>query len=154
MANLLRATPHVTIPGLLVPQTQDAIWKNYLGANLAYVAKEGKTTVKEQLMKIKAIMLGLVFSSGLLLADNSQELNNVDAIQQYIDTLNINPLDPRFTEEITKALIIIDEKLKKNNRIIESNYGDISILLERLGKLQKQVKTLQQEVANLKQDKK
>lgn len=36
MANLLRATPHVTIPGLLVPQTQDAIWKNYLGAQLAY----------------------------------------------------------------------------------------------------------------------
>ncbi|MFS7885628.1 hypothetical protein ACMAV3_07655 [Helicobacter pylori] len=44
MANLLRATPHVTIPGLLVPQTQDAIWKKYLGTNLAYVAKEGKTT--------------------------------------------------------------------------------------------------------------
>ena len=36
MANLLRATPHVTIPGLLVPQTQDAIWKNYLGAKLNY----------------------------------------------------------------------------------------------------------------------
>ncbi|MGL2807347.1 hypothetical protein ACQJ93_02305 [Helicobacter pylori] len=36
MANLLRATPHVTIPGLLVPQTQDAIWKNYLGAKLSY----------------------------------------------------------------------------------------------------------------------
>ncbi len=36
MANLLRATPHVAIPGLLVPQTQDAIWKNYLGAKLNY----------------------------------------------------------------------------------------------------------------------
>ena len=36
MANLLRATPHVTIPGLLVPQTQNAIWKDYLGAKLSY----------------------------------------------------------------------------------------------------------------------
>ncbi len=35
MANLLRATPRVTIPGLLVPQTQNAVWKDYLGANLA-----------------------------------------------------------------------------------------------------------------------
>ncbi|WP_183011019.1 hypothetical protein [Helicobacter pylori] len=38
-------------------------------------------------MKIKAIMLGLVFSGGLLLANSSQGLNNSDAIQQYIDTL-------------------------------------------------------------------
>ncbi len=65
MANLLRATPHVTIPGLLVPQTQDAIWKNYLGTNLAYVAKEGKIIVKEQPMKIKAIMLGLALMFNL-----------------------------------------------------------------------------------------
>lgn len=36
MANLLRATPHVTIPGLLVPQTQNAVWKDYLGAKLSY----------------------------------------------------------------------------------------------------------------------
>ncbi len=50
---------------LLVPQTQDAIWKNYLGTNLAYVAKEGKTTVKEQPMKIKAIMLGLALMFNL-----------------------------------------------------------------------------------------
>ncbi len=42
MANLLRATPHVTIPGLLVPQTQNAVWKDYLEAKLACVAKEGK----------------------------------------------------------------------------------------------------------------
>ncbi|WP_187944487.1 hypothetical protein [Helicobacter pylori] len=41
-------------------------------------------------MKIKAVVLGLVFSGGLLLANSSQELNNSDAIQQYIDTWNIN----------------------------------------------------------------
>ncbi|WQR76085.1 hypothetical protein KVE49_07485 [Helicobacter pylori] len=57
-------------------------------------------------------------------------------------------------KEITKALVRIDDKVKENNRITQSNYGDIYILLERVARIQEQVKALKKEVAKLKQAKK
>lgn len=36
MSNMLRATPHTTIPGLLTPQTQNADWRKYLAGKTAY----------------------------------------------------------------------------------------------------------------------
>ncbi len=46
------------------------IWKDYLGTNLACVAKESKTTVEENEMKIKAICLGLVVMGALAFASD------------------------------------------------------------------------------------
>ncbi|UKJ11098.1 hypothetical protein [Helicobacter pylori] len=56
-------------------------------------------------MKIKAIVMALLFSGSLLLANGSQGLDlNGDAMQRQIDELNINPLDPNLMREVIKAL--------------------------------------------------
>ncbi len=75
-------------------------------------------------MKIKAIMLGLAFSGGLLLANSSQGLNNSDTIQQYIDTLNFNPLDPNLIKEIVKALSRLDNNI---NRLWGFHYLELGV---------------------------
>ncbi|WQS70188.1 hypothetical protein KVC68_07545 [Helicobacter pylori] len=69
MANLLRATPHVTIPGLLVPQTQDAIWKNYLGAKLNYGEYKDDyayiptiSAMSSSVLMLKAKLIGAVYT--------------------------------------------------------------------------------------------
>ena len=99
-------------------------------------------------MKIKAIMLGLVFSGGLLLANSSQVLNNSDAIQQYIDTLNFNPLDPNLIKEIVKALSRLDNNIKANDENIHSlDKSVFSIGSD----LQAEIDALKHEVAKLKQ---
>ena len=104
-------------------------------------------------MKIKAIMLGLVLSGGLLLANSSQGLNNKglnnsDAIQQYIDTLNFNPLDPNLIKEIVKALSRLDNNIKTNDENIHSlDKSVFSIGSD----LQAEINALKQEVAKLKQ---
>ncbi len=101
-------------------------------------------------MKIKAIMLGLVFSCGLLLANSSQGLNNSDAIQQYIDTLNINPLDPNLIKEIVKALSRLDNNIKMNDENIHSlDKSVFSIGSD----LQAEIDALKQEIAKLKKAK-
>ncbi|MGN8503917.1 hypothetical protein ACR9L4_07700 [Helicobacter pylori] len=126
------------------------IWKDYLGTNLACVAKESKTTVEENKMKIKAIMVGLVFSGALLLANNSQGLNNSDAMQQYIDTLNFNPLDPNLIKEIVKALSRLDNNIKMNDENIHSLDNSVFSIGSNL---QAEIDTLKQEVAKLKKAK-
>ena len=99
-------------------------------------------------MKIKAIMLSLVFSGGLLLANSSQGLNNSDALEQYIDTLNFNPLDPNLIKEIVKALSRLDNNIKANDENIHSlDKSVFSIGSD----LQAEIDALKQEVAKLKQ---
>lgn len=164
MANLLRATPHVTIPGLLVPQTQDAIWKKYLGTNLAYVAKEGKTTVKEQPMKIKAIMLGLavVFNLGfsgeysdMLSIKEYKDKNGVtqykmggtiDEVNKVVDSIYFDPYDPATLQSIVK--MINYNKSMIVGLLNRQMKGEVLIIV-----LNKKIKKLQQEVAKLKQAK-
>ncbi len=55
-------------------------------------------------MKIKAIMLGLVVSGGLLLANSSQGLGNIDTTQEQIDRATIDPLNPNLIKEIIKGV--------------------------------------------------
>ncbi|WQY86430.1 hypothetical protein E5L60_04345 [Helicobacter pylori] len=101
-------------------------------------------------MKIKAIMLGLVFSGGLVLANSSQELNNSDAIQQYIDTLNFNPLDPNLIKEIVKALSRLDNNIKMNDENIHSLDKSVFSIGSNL---QAEIDALKEQIAKLKKAK-
>lgn len=99
-------------------------------------------------MKIKAVMLGLVFSGGLVLANSSQGLNNIDATQQYIDTLNFNPLDPDLIKEVVKALSRLDNNIKINDENIHSLDNSVFSIVS---DLKAEINALKQEVAKLKQ---
>ncbi|WP_257615075.1 hypothetical protein [Helicobacter pylori] len=67
---------------------------------------------------------------------------------------NINPLNPELIKGLAKALIRIDDNLKENNRITQSNYAEIGILIESVSNLDKRLKKIEKEIAKLKQAKK
>ncbi|RVY71958.1 hypothetical protein ECC46_02720 [Helicobacter pylori] len=60
-------------------------------------------------MKIKAIVMALLVSGGLLLA-NRQDLD-IKQRQEQIDRAEINPLDPNLMREVIKAMARIDNNV-------------------------------------------
>ncbi len=68
-------------------------------------------------MKIKAIVMALLVSGGLLLA-NRQDLD-IKQRQEQIDRAEINPLDPNLMREIIKAIVRIDNNVGVNSKEIE-----------------------------------
>ncbi|OKA00660.1 hypothetical protein BLW90_07305 [Helicobacter pylori] len=66
----------------------------------------------------------------------------------------MNPLNPELIKGLAKALIRIDDNLKENNRITQSNYAEIGILIESVSNLDKRLKKIEKEIAKLKQAKK
>ncbi len=105
-------------------------------------------------MKIKAIMLGLVVSGGLLLANGTQRLYDPSTIEQQIDNMSVNPLDPNLTKEIMKALARLDNNTLMNDKNIQTLQADLYIALQTLEVTNQKVKELQKEVAKLKNAKK
>ncbi len=102
-------------------------------------------------MKIKAIMLGLVVSGSLLLANVNQGLGDSDAIQRQIDNMNFNPLDPQLIREMTKALVRLDNNVRMN----ANNIHTLDEATYKIGRqLQAEFEVLKQEVAKLKKAKK
>ncbi len=84
----------------------------------------------------------------ILLANSSQGLDNSDAIQQYIDTLNFNPLDPNLIKEIVKAISRLDNNIKMNDKNIHSLDNSVFSIGS---DLQVEIDALKQEIAKLKQ---
>ncbi len=68
-------------------------------------------------MKIKAIVMALLVSGGLLLA-NRQDLD-IKQRQEQIDRAEINPLDPNLMREVIKAIVRIDNNVGVNSKEIE-----------------------------------
>lgn len=107
-------------------------------------------------MKIKAIMLGLAVSGllSLAIADDNLDIENesLEQKQANIDRLNINPLNPELIKGLAKAMIRIDDSLKENNRVTQSNYAEIGLLIQGVQQLRKEVKALKEEVKALKKE--
>ncbi|GAA7388271.1 hypothetical protein MM0346_00550 [Helicobacter pylori] len=66
---------------------------------------------------------------------------------QYIDTLNINPLDPNLIKEIVKALSRLDNNVKMNDENIHSLDKSVFSIGSNL---QAEIDALKQEIAKLK----
>ncbi|ADO05122.1 hypothetical protein [Helicobacter pylori] len=92
-------------------------------------------------MKIKAIMLGLVMSGGLLLANGEQDAYNFKAMEKEI-------------KEITKMIITTGEAVKMNEKQFDQLNADIYTLVSNVAVIAKRLKKLEQELAQLKQAKK
>ncbi|QQW65819.1 hypothetical protein HGK51_01900 [Helicobacter pylori] len=92
-------------------------------------------------MKIKAIMLGLVVSGGLLLANGEQLVDNFKAMEKEI-------------KEITKMIITTGEAVKMNEKQFDQLNADIYTLVSNVAVIAKRLKKLEQELAQLKQAKK
>ncbi|ADO03611.1 hypothetical protein HPCU_02190 [Helicobacter pylori Cuz20] len=92
-------------------------------------------------MKIKAIMLGLVVSGGLLLANGEQDAYNFKAMEKEI-------------KEITKMIITTGEAVKMNEKQFDQLNADIYTLVSNVAVIAKRLKKLEQELAQLKQAKK
>ncbi|MFP6241732.1 hypothetical protein ACLGDX_06470 [Helicobacter pylori] len=93
-------------------------------------------------------MLGLGVSGTLLLANSAQGLKNIDAIQQYIDILNFNPLDTNLIKEIVKALSRLDNNIKTNDKNIHSLDSSV---FSTGSDLQTETNARKQEIEKLKQ---
>ncbi|QQW96731.1 hypothetical protein HG558_04640 [Helicobacter pylori] len=92
-------------------------------------------------MKIKAIMLGLVMSGGLLLANGEQLVDNFKAMEKEI-------------KEITKMIITTGEAVKMNEKQFDQLNADIYTLVSNVAVIDKRLKKLEQELAQLKKAKK
>ncbi|RVZ78993.1 hypothetical protein [Helicobacter pylori] len=92
-------------------------------------------------MKIKAMILGLVVSGGLLLANGEQLVDNFKAMEKEI-------------KEITKMIITTGEAVKMNEKQFDQLNADIYTLVSNVAVIAKRLKKLEQELAQLKKAKK
>ncbi|WP_232729401.1 hypothetical protein [Helicobacter pylori] len=131
------------------------IWKDYLGTNLACVAKESKTTVEENEMKIKAICLGLVVMGALAFASDyifgytteGEPIYKKTIIEAIINT------DKRI-KEVMNAMAMMTNEIKKNHEQLQQANADMYSIVAKVVLLENRIKKLQQEVTKLKQAKK
>ncbi|WP_367749186.1 hypothetical protein [Helicobacter pylori] len=149
------------------------IWKDYLGTNLACVAKESKTTVEENEMKIKAIMLGLAVSGYCLFGEElfaTHEYRDANGVKQYrFDTGNlkqtydyIDTLDPMLFNygNVNNGRgifkLVVSNAYANNelhNKVLQDE-ADAYLTQKEVSALQRQMMKLKQEIAQLKQTKK
>ncbi|GAA7647342.1 hypothetical protein MMM6_01150 [Helicobacter pylori] len=128
------------------------IWKDYLGTNLACVAKESKTTVEENEMKIKAIMLGLAISCALLFSNGL----SLEQAKKIIDRTEVNPMNPEYIKYLAKQILEVKERVNLNTKAILSTepviitYKDrIDILAQHIERIEAELKVLHDQLVDL-----
>ncbi|GAA7082823.1 hypothetical protein ID0203_01150 [Helicobacter pylori] len=95
-------------------------------------------------MKIKAIMMALLFSGALLLGDD------VNSMQEQIDQSIIDPLDPNLIKEMMKAIVRINNNVKMNNENMHQCNVDIYTLTAKVIELENSLKKLQKRMSQAK----
>ncbi|GAA8861439.1 hypothetical protein HpRN3_01920 [Helicobacter pylori] len=74
-------------------------------------------------MKIKAIIMAVLFSGGLLIS------YDIDSMQEQIDQSKVDPLDPHLAKETIKAIARVDNNVQSNAKAIQLCAENILVFL-------------------------
>ena len=93
-------------------------------------------------MKIKAVMLGLVISGGLLFGKGL----SAEQAKQNIDNLDVNPMNPEYIKVLAKEVVGLKEKTMLNTTAILSTEPAFSAHERKIRQLQEQVVIMEAEL--------
>ncbi|GAA9010075.1 hypothetical protein BTM285_08460 [Helicobacter pylori] len=96
-------------------------------------------------MKIKAIMLGLLVSGGLLFCKGL----SLEQAKKRIDTIEVNPMNPEYIKRLAKQILEVKERVNLNTDaiistgpIIETYKDRINILANHIERMEAELKVL------------